>query len=194
MPPWKPTALMPHALQLVQDGLQRLAIFGEDQELAGESLQNFAYGLEFAPHGNGFGQGEKMRAIRSRALSPWARSCTILRRVEATAWGLLLSSRCRVMQGQTQMFVAVGVLEAAADVVGDIGVELPFGFAQAKMIDGGAAFGEADVDLAAAVADHDVVEQAAQGGRVLGPALVGAFQEVMAEGAHRAKLARRAGS
>lgn len=59
------------------------------------------------------------------------------------------------------------------------------------MIDGRLSFGELNVDLAAPVADYDIVQQTAQGTGILGLARIGLFQEMAAEGAHRAQLTGR---
>ena len=89
------------------------------------------------------------------------------------------------------MFAAVHITEAPSNVIGDIGVELPLGLAEAEMIDGRLAFGKLNIDLAAPVADHDIVKQTAQGTGIFGLARIGLFQEMAAERAYRAQLAGR---
>ena len=92
---------------------------------------------------------------------------------------------------QAQVFAAVAVFESAPDVVRHVVVKDELRFAQCQVVHSGLALGKLDIDLGSPVANHDVVEQAAQGWRVFWVAGIALIDKMPAKGTYSAKLARR---
>ena len=176
----------PHR-QLLHNLVEGVAIFGKDQELAGELLQDLFDGKELAPNRDRLGQREEARqlAVRARPMRAISHHLPQRRRhcLRAAAQ-LALQNH----QREPQKFVAVNGPKAAADIVGHFGVKLPLRLTQRQVIDRRLPFGELNIDLAAPVADHHIAEQPAQGARVLGLTGIGLFEKVAPEGAHRTQL------
>ncbi len=177
-------------LQSGYDGIEGLPEFGEDQKLAGKAFQDLLDGEQLAADRDRLGQGQKLAQFGAGSVVVAAILDHLAQRA-GHGLGAAAQLALQDHQRQAQIFVALAHAEAPADVVGDVGVEAPLVLAQGQVIDGGTPFGKVDIDLAAPVADHDVVEQAAQRRRVLGLAMVGLIQKVAAEAAHRAQLAGR---